>query len=50
MQFFKDSIANPLGIQKVPENVTNEGEWFGPVANTLVTIVTFCRFMGIANA
>lgn len=40
-QFFKDSAANPLGIQKVPENVTNEGEWFGPIANTLVTIFLF---------
>lgn len=40
-QFFKDSVANPLGIQKVPENVTNEGEWFGPILNTLFTILLF---------
>ncbi|MEJ7681249.1 MAG: ATP-dependent zinc metalloprotease FtsH [Segetibacter sp.] len=40
-QFFTDSTANSLGIQKVPENVTNEGEWFGPIANTLVTILLF---------
>ncbi|MCW3112269.1 MAG: hflB [Segetibacter sp.] len=39
--FFKDSTANPLGIQKVPENVTNEGEWYGPVLNTFVTIALF---------
>lgn len=40
-QFFTDSIANPLKIQKVPENVANEGEWFGPIANTVVTILLF---------
>jgi len=40
-QFFTDSAANPLRIQKVPETVTNEGEWFGPIANTLVTIFLF---------
>src|SRR3954465_4963921 len=40
-QFFSDSAANPLRIQKVPENVTNEGEWFGPVLNTFVTIALF---------
>ncbi|MCW3107195.1 MAG: hflB [Segetibacter sp.] len=39
--FFKDSSANPLGIQKVPENVINEGEWYGPVLNTFVTIALF---------
>jgi cell division protease FtsH len=39
--FFKDSVANPLRIEKVSETVTNEGEWFGPVANTVVTIVLF---------
>ena len=39
--FFKDSSSNPLGIQKVPENVTNEGEWYGPVLNTFVTIALF---------
>jgi AFG3 family protein len=39
--FFKDSTANPLGIQKVPETVTNEGEWYGPVLNTFVTIALF---------
>jgi len=39
--FFKDSSANPLGIEKVPENVTNEGEWYGPVLNTFVTIALF---------
>ena len=40
-QFFKDSSSNPLTIQKVPENVTNEGEWYGPVLNTFVTIALF---------
>jgi cell division protease FtsH len=39
--FFKDSSANPLNIQKVPETVTNEGEWYGPVLNTFVTIALF---------
>jgi cell division protease FtsH len=39
--FFSDSAANPLHIQKVPENVTNEGEWYGPVLNTFVTIALF---------
>ncbi len=39
--FFKDSSANPAGIQKVPETVTNEGEWYGPVLNTFVTIALF---------
>ncbi|MDQ6814210.1 MAG: ATP-dependent zinc metalloprotease FtsH [Bacteroidota bacterium] len=39
--FFKDSSSNPLGIQKVPENVMNEGEWYGPVLNTFVTIALF---------
>src|SRR3954469_22610707 len=39
--FFKDSSANSLGIEKVPENVTNEGEWYGPVLNTFVTIALF---------
>ncbi|GEO11954.1 ATP-dependent zinc metalloprotease FtsH [Segetibacter aerophilus] len=39
--FFRDSVANPLGIQKVPEIVTNEGEWYGPVLNTFVTIALF---------
>jgi AFG3 family protein len=40
-QFFADTTANALGIQKVPETVTNEGEWFGPILNTLVTIALF---------
>lgn len=40
-QFFKDSSANPLAIAKVPETVTNEGEWFTPVANTVFTIILF---------
>ncbi len=39
--FFRDSVSNPLRIQKVPESVITEGEWFGPVANTLVTILLF---------
>ncbi len=39
--FFKDSTANPLNIQKVPETVTNEGEWYGPVLNTFITIALF---------
>ncbi len=28
-------------LAEVPTNVTNEGEWFGPIANTLVTILLF---------
>ena len=40
-QFYTDSAANPLKIAKVPEKVVNEGEWFGPIANTLVTIALF---------
>jgi cell division protease FtsH len=40
-QFYNDPVANPLKIGKVAENVINEGEWFGPVANTLVTILLF---------
>ncbi|WP_207495184.1 ATP-dependent zinc metalloprotease FtsH [Aridibaculum aurantiacum] len=40
-KFYNDPTANPLQIQQVPENVINEGEWFGPVANTLVTILLF---------
>ena len=40
-KFFSDPVANPLKIEQVPQNVTNEGEWFGPVANTLVTILLF---------
>jgi len=40
-EFYKDSVANPLRIQKVPENVVTEGEWFGPVLNTFVTIALF---------
>jgi cell division protease FtsH len=40
-QFYSDPVANPLKIGTVPENVINEGEWFGPVANTLVTILLF---------
>ena len=39
--FFKDSTANPLNIDKVPETVTNEGEWYGPVLNTFITIALF---------
>jgi AFG3 family protein len=39
--FFKDSVSNKLGVDKVPETVANEGEWFGPIANTLVTILLF---------
>lgn len=40
-QFYNDTTANPLRIGKVAENVVNEGEWFGPIANTLVTIALF---------
>ena len=40
-KFFSDPQANALKIEPVPQNVTNEGEWFGPVANTLVTILLF---------
>ncbi len=39
--FYEDSVANPLRIQKVPESVVNEGEWYGPALNTLVTILLF---------
>ncbi|TDH24084.1 ATP-dependent zinc metalloprotease FtsH [Segetibacter sp. 3557_3] len=39
--FYEDSAANPLRIQKVPERVINEGEWYGPALNTLVTILLF---------
>ena len=39
--FFKDTVANKIGVDKVPETVVNEGEWFGPIANTLVTILLF---------
>ena len=40
-QFYTDSAANPLHIAEVKENVINEGEWFGPILNTLVTIGLF---------
>ncbi len=40
-QSYNDSTANPLSIDQVPENVVNEGEYFGPIANTLVTIALF---------
>ncbi len=39
--FYKDSMANPYHIQEVPITVTNEGEWYGPVLNTFVTIALF---------
>ncbi len=39
--FFRDSTQNAIGVDKVPETVVNEGEWFGPIANTLVTILLF---------
>ncbi len=39
--FFKDSTQNKLSVDKVPETVANEGEWFGPIANTIVTILLF---------
>ncbi|MEX6688632.1 ATP-dependent zinc metalloprotease FtsH [Danxiaibacter flavus] len=35
-QLYKDN-----NIQEVPVKPTNEGEWFGPIANTLVTILLF---------
>ncbi len=40
-EFYTDSLANPLKISQVPEKVINEGEWFGPILNTLVTIALF---------
>jgi AFG3 family protein len=40
-KFYTDSINNPLHISQVPATISNEGEWFGPVANTLVTILLF---------
>lgn len=39
--FYTDTAENPLRIARVAENVTNEGEWFGPILNTLVTIALF---------
>ena len=39
--FYTDSLANPQKISQVPEKVINEGEWFGPILNTLVTIALF---------
>ncbi len=40
-RFYADPVANPLQIGRVAENVVNEGEWFGPILNTLVTIALF---------
>ncbi|MEJ7827612.1 MAG: ATP-dependent zinc metalloprotease FtsH [Segetibacter sp.] len=40
-EFYTDSLENPLKISQVPEKVINEGEWFGPILNTLVTIALF---------
>ncbi len=40
-KFYQDPVANALKIEPVPENVDNEGEYFGPIANTLVTILLF---------
>ncbi len=40
-QFYSDTLANPNTIARVPENVVNEGEWFGPIANTVLTVVLF---------
>ncbi len=39
--FFKDTVANKIGVEQIPETVVSEGEWFGPIANTLVTILLF---------
>ncbi|MDB5190513.1 MAG: hflB [Segetibacter sp.] len=39
--FYKDSVANPLRIAEVTEIVDNEGEFWGPALNTLVTILLF---------
>ncbi len=39
---FQDGLATfykANNMQEVPTNVFDEGEWFGPVANTLVTIL-----------
>jgi cell division protease FtsH len=39
---FQDGLSafyKANNIQEVPTNVFDEGEWFGPVANTLVTIL-----------
>ena len=38
--FYKDR-APDLGIQEVPVTVETEGEWFGPMANILVTVLLF---------
>jgi AFG3 family protein len=38
--FYKDR-APELGISEVPRTVETEGEWFGPMANILVTVLLF---------
>lgn len=35
-QFYKDN-----NISEVPENVYDEGEWFGPFANTIISVLLF---------
>lgn len=35
-QFYKDN-----NIPEVPENVYDEGEWFGPFANTIISVLLF---------
>ena len=41
-EFFKDSTGNnPLKIKEVPETVDTEGEFWGPIGSTLITILLF---------
>ncbi len=40
-QFYSDTTANSFAVNKVPQNVSNEGEWYGPILNTFVTIALF---------
>lgn len=40
-QFYNDPVANSLKIAKVPEAVDNEGEWYGPLGSTLLTVLLF---------
>ncbi len=41
-EFFKDTSGNnPLKIKEVPQAVDTEGEFWGPIGSTLVTILLF---------
>lgn len=39
--FYADTTQNPMHVTEVPETVKPEGEWWGPVLNTFVTIALF---------